>query len=63
MVSMKTRACHDVSLTEYHFGALWPLHWFYRQPGRQYLCRQGQEAVAGEIQVGEVLDVSGGLRW
>lgn len=50
-------------LTKYHFGALWPLHRFHRQPSGQYFCRQGQEAVAGEIQVCQVLDVSRGLRW
>lgn len=50
------------SLTKYHFGAFRPLHWFYRQPGGQHLCRQGLQVVAGQIQVGEVLDVSGGLR-
>lgn len=50
-------------LTKYHFGALWPLCRFYSQPGGQHLRRQGQETVAGEIQVGQVLDVSGGLSW
>lgn len=50
-------------LTKYHLGALWPLNRFCYEPGGQHLCRQGQQAVAGQIQVGEVLDVSGGLRW
>lgn len=52
-----------LSLTKYHFGALWPLHGFWRQPCGEHLCRQSQQAVAGQIQIGEVLDVSGGLRW
>ena len=52
-----------LSLTKYHLGALWPLRRFCCQPGGQHLCRQGQQAVAGQVQVGEVLDVSGGLRW
>lgn len=51
-----------LSLTKYHFGALWPLHRLCRQPGGQHLGWQGQQAVAREIQVSEVLDVSGGLR-
>lgn len=37
--------------------------WFHRQPGGQHLRRQGQETVAGEVQVGQVLDVHGGLSW
>lgn len=39
------------------------MHRFRRQPGGQNLSRQGQQAVARQIQVGEVFDVSGGLSW
>lgn len=49
-------------LTENHFGAFWPLHWLCCQPGGEHLCRQGQETVAGQVQVGEVPDEDGGLR-
>lgn len=49
-------------LTKYHLGALGALCRFCRQPGGEHLCRQGQQAVAGQIQICEVLNVSGGLR-
>lgn len=48
-------------LTKNHFRALWPLHWLCSQPGGEHLCWQSQETVAGQIQVGEVPDVRGGL--
>lgn len=50
-----------MSLTQDHLGAFWTLCGFSSQPSRQHLCRQGQQAVAGQIQVGEVLDVNRGL--
>lgn len=49
-------------LTKDHFGTFWPLHRFCHQPCGQHLSRQGQKTIARQIQVGEVLNESGGLR-
>lgn len=50
-----------MSLTEDHLGAFWSLCGFSSQPSGQHLRWQGQQAVTGQIQVGEVLDVNRGL--
>lgn len=49
-------------LTKNHLGALGALHGLCSQPVGQHLDRQGQQTVAGQVQVGEVLDVCGGFR-